>query len=329
MRRRRRLRPRFFLVLIVILGVILVVGRPHSTADHPPPLAQGLTTAHRPRKASRPWHWVRAGTLPAPTEGLTATVGAGDLLAIGGYAPGGSVTTVTAIGPTPLRLSLPTPVHDAASAVLGDTLYVFGGGSTVAIPTVQAIALGATPASPARPLPEPLSDLGAVTHAGYVYLVGGYTGSAWSNQVWRWTPRQGISALTTLPTGLRYAGVAWYDGRIIVAGGLAPGSAYSDAVYAIDPGTGHVTRWPPLPVSVAYPGLAVLDGRLYLAGGLTVSGPTDAVWEYDPHQRTWVAAPALPVGTYYGALVAYGGHLWYLGGRTPSGLTATVWRSGG
>jgi hypothetical protein len=335
-RRGRRIRPRFLILLVVaavvVLGVRAALGNHPTTPLSPGSLLSERAKGNAPKKKPKPfvWHWAAGPSLPAPVEGLTATVGDGDLLVAGGTTSAGSVSTITAFGPKAVSASLPTPVHDAASAVMDHTLYVFGGGTTVAIPNIQAISLTGQAATTPRPLPEPLSDLSAVVHGGFVYLVGGFTGSAWSDQVWRWNPQQGLSALGTLPTGLRYAGVAWYHGEILVAGGLTASSSYSDAVYAVNPKTGRVRDLPPLPVSVAYPALAIWRGAPYLAGGLTVSGPTDAVWRYSGPATGWVAVRHLPVSTYYGALVTYKNQLWYIGGSTTvssAGITGRIWKT--
>jgi hypothetical protein len=223
-------------------------------------------------------------------------------------------------------------VHDSASAILGHVLYVFGGGSTTSLATIQAIPLGSAAAPTVHPLPEPLADLAAVVHGGVVYLIGGTTGATASNQVWRWSPAAGVSLVARLPTGIRYAGAAWYANRLVIAGGMVPAGSsdtYSDTVYAVNPATGSVSRLDPLPVPVIYAALGTFRGALYLAGGLTVSGATDAVWRYTGPGRGWVAAPqALPVATYRGALATFAHRLWYVGGLTASGApTARVWMS--
>lgn len=328
-RRRRRFRPRFLIFLLIVIAAIITVWHAHSAPKSrvQSSAAPHAAPPHRSKSApavSLQWHRATF-SLPRPMEGLTVTAGIGDILAVGGWS-GRSLAGITALGPHPIVLSLTLPVHDAASAVLNNTLYVFGGGSSVPIKSIQAISLVGAAAAAPPPLPKPLSDLSALTVGPQAYLVGGYTGSAYNALIYRWTPHSGATVSAVLPRGVRYAGVAWYQQHIIVAGGLTQGGI-SNAVYAANPITGSVHAWPALPVPVEYDTAAVLDGSLFVIGGRSSHGILDQAWRYDPSQRKWVAATPLPVATYYGASINYGGHLYYLGGRTPTGLTRYIWEA--
>ena len=326
------------MALIVLAGLVILGTRAAGGDRTPAPPKRSGPPHHHHHQAVRvtAWHWATGPVLPTPTDALSLAAGDGMLLAVGGITATGTVGTVTAVNSVRSSvpsLSLATPVHDNASAVVGHTLYVFGGGVSTSLPTIQALPLSGAAAPSPAPLPEPLSDLGAVVRGQAVYLVGGNTGSTSSNQIWRWTPTAGVSAVATMPTGVRYAGVAWYQGRIIVAGGMVPASASSatssDTVYAVNPSTGAVEHLDPLPVPLMYGSLAVYQGSLYLAGGLTISGATDAVWRYEGTAKGWVAgSQQLPVATYRGALATFNHHLWYVGGITGAGApTAQVWMS--
>lgn len=328
-RRRRRFRPRFLIIVLMVMAAIATVWHERSVHNNRSRSPAAPHVSHSHQKKSTPavvLHWHRAPfNLARPIEGLTVTEGIGDILAIGGWS-GRSLAGITALGPHPVAVSLTLPVHDAASAVLNNTLYVFGGGSSVPIKSIQAIALGSTVAATPPPLPKPLSDLSALTVGHQAYLVGGYTGSAYNPLIYRWAPSSGATVSAVLPQGVRYAGVAWYQQHIIVAGGLTA-RGISNAVYAANPITGSVHVWPALPVPLEYDTAAVLNGSLFVVGGRSSNGILDQAWRYDPSQRKWVAATPLPVATYYGALINYGGHLYYLGGRTPTGLTHRIWEA--
>lgn len=324
-----RVRPRLLWLLLGVLALGYGIHRWLAPKPRPPLTTVPHRTQSKPSKKTSPapaavlaWHSA-SWSLPAPAEGLTATVGNGDLLVIGGWS-GNSLTTITAEGPHPLALQLTTPVHDAASAVLGQNLYVFGGGTTVALATIQAFSLDGGSVSTPPPLPVPLSDLSAVVHKGTVYLIGGFTGSVFSNAVYAWTPAGGAHKVASLPVGLRYTGAVWYDHQIVIAGGLTVNGA-SSSVYTVNPGSGHVGSWPSLPVPTMYTTLAIYNHRLYEAGGRTATGLTSNVWQYQTGQSGWTKGPALPTPTYYGAMVSYQNHLWYIGGRTNSALSNTVW----
>ena len=117
--------------------------------------------------------------------------------------------------------ALPVPTHDAAAALVGGRVYLFGGGEAVSTDTVLRVDPGWRTVARAGSLGEPLSDLGAATVGGKTYLVGGYTGSRYATAVLRFRPGAQPQLVTRLPVGLRYAGVAALGSKIYVAGGLA------------------------------------------------------------------------------------------------------------
>lgn len=325
---RYRVRPR----LILILGVALAITALLVTRGHQRHLTP--TTAPRPsaaRTAAPPvatlpttlaWH--RASwSLTTPARGQAAVVGGGDLLLVGGLG-GSSLGTVQVYGPHQLKLFLPDPVHDAGAVVQHGDLLVFGGGSAGPTPVIQAVPLpGGTIESPG-PLPEPLADLTAVTIKDQVYLVGGYTGPTYNQNIYRWQATAPLAVAAVLPVGLRYAAVTVDGSSIIVAGGLTP-SGLSAAVYAVNPASGLVTPWPSLPTALAYAAAAVYQGHVWVVGGQTTRGASARAFWYDPAQHMWVAGPSLPVATMDGTLTRFAHRLWYAGGETAAGTTAAVW----
>ena len=73
----------------------------------------------------------RVGSLPqALSKASAAALPGGRLMVLGGELAGSSVDTIYAGPPSRLRLvgHLPAPGHDAAAAVLGRSVYLFGGG---------------------------------------------------------------------------------------------------------------------------------------------------------------------------------------------------------
>jgi hypothetical protein len=322
---RYRVRPRLFLFIGVVLAILVVLlwprGRhpaapPSAHRSSPPPVAQSHFKVPK-------LGWYAGTTQPQPAEGLSAVTAAGDLIAVGGSNGTSSSTSITAFGPAPLAISLPTGVHDASAVVTQSTLYVLGGGSAVPISTVQAVSLTGqnVPAPPA--LPTPISDAASLTTPHGFVLVGGYTGSSYLDTVSTWTPGH-LTVLAHLPIGVRYAAAAWYNGSLIVAGGLTAQGVAAN-VYAVNLKNGHVSAWPSLPHPVYHAEMAVFGGDLMLVGGEVNGNATDATWVYDPVQKTWVAGPNLPTPTADGALQVYNGQLWYLGGFGAGGPTPNVW----
>jgi hypothetical protein len=255
----------------------------------------------------------RIGSLPESLAKASAVaLPGGRLMVLGGEAGGASVDTVLAGTPARLRVvgHLPAPTHDAAAALLGTSVYLFGGGQAVSVDTISRVSLSGA-ARGAGHLDEPLSDLGAAVVDGKAYLVGGYTGSTFASAVLRYDGDGRTATRGRLPAGTRYAGVAPLGGRIVVAGGITPAGT-SSAIYTVDPRSGRVRRTATLPAPEAHAGMAALGGVLYLVGGsdvLRIAGHSVTV------------AAHLPVSLSDPAVVASGGRILIVGGGT-SGVYA-------
>jgi hypothetical protein len=213
----------------------------------------------------------RIGSLPgAFSKAAAVALPHGRLMVLGGYTGAGSLDTVLAGPPSRLRSfgRLPQPTHDAAAAAVGGSVYLFGGGESVSMPSVVRVDPRTGSATEAPALGEPLSDLGAVAIGGHVYLVGGYTGTQFATAILRYRPQGSATTVARLPTGTRYAGVTALGNTIYVAGGLTTAGPTS-AVYAVSP-AGSVRRIATLPAPEDHAALAALGGKLYLVGGRRV-----------------------------------------------------------
>ena len=279
-------------------------------------------TARPARRASRTARAVPSarvvGSLPAVLSRASAVaLPDGRLVVAGGLVSGSSTDQVLVGAPSGLKpaLRLPTAGHDAAAALVGRSVYVFGGGQAVSTDTVVRVDPTARRAVVAAHLDEPLSDLGAGVIGSHVYLVGGYTGSRFASAVLRYDGAGRTSTVARLPAGLRYAGVAALGGTLYVAGGLTT-AGETDAVLAVDPVTHTVRRAATLPHPIAYGALVALRGALYLIGGKSASGtPVSTVFRIDPAAGTVTIAGHLPGGLAEPAAVAHGGEIIVVGGE--------------
>jgi outer membrane protein assembly factor BamB len=211
----------------------------------------------------------------------------------GGLAASGSANGVYAIRPISGAArwigTLRVPVHDAAAAVCGRRVLVFGGGSQATIASVQAVTLRArrsqgggslaATAVLAGSMPAPRSDAAAVSIGRTCYVVGGYTGAR---------PDAPVLATT--------------DGRTFTT----------------------VAR---LPVPVRYPAVAALGGQIYVFGGQTVGGsrpgaPVSVIQAVDPARRTAAVIGRLPEPLAGAAAVTVGGELFVAGGESPAARPA-------
>jgi hypothetical protein len=258
--------------LAAVAGVALLVAGCGGSANAPATTtAAARSASNRLLQGKTRLKVARIGSLPrSVSKAAAVALPHGRLMVLGGYTGAGSLDTILAGSPAHLRVvgRLPQPTHDAAAAVVGGSVYLFGGGETVSMPSVVRVDPRTGSAVEAPALGEPLSDLGGVAIGGRAYLVGGYTGTQFATAILRYRPQGAAKVVARLPTGTRYAGVAALNGTIYVAGGLTTAGATRE-VYAVTP-AGSVRRIATLPAPEDHAALAALDGTLYLVGGRRV-----------------------------------------------------------
>ena len=218
-------------------------------------------------------------SLPAPVErAAAAQYGAKTLIAGGLDAAGNSTDGVFSFSPSTGKLAslgtLPVPFHDAAGALLGNSLFVFGGGQTATTDTVQAFDLRSNKGSVVGHLPTPLSDLASATIGSTAYLVGGWNGTTPRADVWSTNDGTTFTKVATLPQGVRYPAVAAVGQQLVVAGGLLGSGHETSTVSLVDPSSGTVTKLPSLPKAVGHAMAFTLGSTVYVAGGQDDIGNT-------------------------------------------------------
>ena len=260
-----------------------------------------------PARGPRALRVRRIGTLPLTlTKSSAVALPSQRIVVLGGT---GS-DRILAGAPSHLRLlgRLAAATHDAAAALRGRFVVLYGGGESVSTADVVRIDPLTGQTRTLRPLDEPLSDLGAATIGNTTYLVGGYTGTSYASAILRVAPNDATTTVGRLPTGVRYAGVAALGGKIYVAGGLTP-SGNSRAVYVFDPRTSTVRRIGSLPISEAHAALAALGRRLFLFGGRSVV-------RIDPATGAVARVGSMPRALVDPSAVVLGHRLVVLGGGT-------------
>jgi hypothetical protein len=262
----------------------------------------------------------RAGySLPASVQREVAVGSGGSIYLAGGLdASGASADGVFRLDPANGNLaslgSLPHPVHDAAGAVIGNRLFVFGGGASSVEDLVQTFGLHTDRSAVAGHLPHPLADLAAVSAGGTVYLIGGYDGSTPQGAVYATTDGRSFRKVAELPVPVRYPAVTMANGKIIVAGGIST-SGPVDGVWSIDPATGAVDKIGRLPSPLSQASGFTLGGVPYVAGGLAIpGGPTDRVSSIDVAAKKVRSAGRLPLAFGDAGVAMLGDHAWMLGG---------------
>jgi hypothetical protein len=143
-------------------------------------------------------------------------------------------------------------------------------------------------------------------------------------------PRPGAAApavLAELPVPrTEVAGAAW-QGRIVVAGGLAADGSAAARVDLYDPAADRWEPGPPLPVPIHHSGMAVVGDRVYVAGGYANEQDRwvaqAGVVSLGPGESSWRSEPSLLVARGGLALVAAAGRLVAVGGTT-TGVTRST-----
>ena len=215
--------------------------------------------------------------LPAPVQREVAVAYGGVIYIAGGLdAAGNSAAGVFRLQPTTGKLrpigTLPQAFHDGAGAVIGGSLYVFGGGTGQSSAAVQAIDLSSGRARVAGRLPMPLSDLAAVTVGTTVYLVGGWNGTTPQPTIWATTDGRTFRRAGELPVGVRYPAVAADGADLLIAGGVLGNGGETRAVYRFDTTSGRTSTLGSLPAPLGHAMAFVWNGALYVTGGRNTAG---------------------------------------------------------
>ena len=266
--------------------------------------ASPTSTAASPATSASQLRIVPTGyRLPAPVQRAVAVSFGGSVYIAGGLdAAGNSAAGVFRLNPANGRISsigsLPQAFHDGAGAVIGRSLFVFGGGTAQSSATVQAIDLPTGRSRVAGTLPSPLSDLAAATVGSTVYVLGGWNGVTPQPTVWATSNGTTFRRAGALPMGLRYPAVATSGTDLLVAGGVLAGGRESRTVYRFDTTTGRTSILARLPAPVGHAMAFVENGVLYVVGGRNPpTPPCSSVTEiaarrWDADRGTSAGAPA-------------------------------------
>jgi outer membrane protein assembly factor BamB len=342
--RRRQFRRRRAVAMSGLIAVTLVVIVSIGSGgggNHHAKLSTHSSTASRGARTAATLPSIEAGveswslTAPISREAVVAD-GAG-LTVLGGLTPdGSSLSGVSAVDPRTGSIlavgSLADVVHDAAAAIVGRRVVVFGGGSPSTVAGVQSIASPATPPSAEGTgsvigaLPQPRSDLAVATISagtkGHTtttdYIVGGYDGTHYLSSVLATVDGTHFAPVGTLSVLVRYPAVVASGGMIYAFGGETASAASittaTDDIQMIDPKTHTDAIVGHLPQAIYGAAAFVIDGTIYIAGGQVPQGPTQTQIEaFVPRTHRILHAGLLPQA------VAFGGYATVDSGRSNIG----------
>lgn len=276
-------------------------------------------------------------TLSQPMAAFSALHVGHAIWILGGVVNGSSSTliqqlNVTTKGLGPIKVlprGLPVPTHDAAVVASRNHLWLLGGGTNQADPSVFSLPLPKlSPATSLTALPTPLAAFGAVALARHhILLVGGQSNRGLSSAIWDYAPHQAASLWAHLPTSVRNPAVARGSHFLYVVGGLSPTGVTRQAVrYNLQ--SKQMTVLAPYPLATEAAEAAVVSHTLVVAGGSTPSGYTQQVFWYDAKTNSWRASTSLPSSLSDGCLLAAPHHrLLWIGGESPSGALDNIWVS--
>jgi hypothetical protein len=269
--------------------------------------------------------WCTAtGSLPNPTSNASSVVYNGYVYEIGGTISGSSSANVvyTALlangslsAPTCAGTlggggnvwctatgSLPNPASNASSVVYNGYVYEIGGTISGSSSANVVYALISTNGSLTAPtctggstsgvwctatgsLPNPTSNASSVEYNGYIYEIGGYTGSVVSSSVYYSQIGTNGSigtwnSATDLPFATENSSAIGYDGYLYEVGGYDGTSATKSIYYAAISNNGFIGDWNisnSLPSVTEFATTVVYNGSVYEIGGYSGASGYNAV----------------------------------------------------
>ncbi|MGH7234709.1 MAG: hypothetical protein ACREF7_04695, partial [Candidatus Saccharimonadales bacterium] len=314
--------------------------------------------------------WCTTSTLTQNTEYASSVEYNGYIYEIGGYSGSTGYTTVEytqiqssgALGTWATTGSLLSATYYAAAAVYAGYIYEVGGGSGSASTVVEYAQIDSangeldingtcgTPWCNTTVLPAANYYLTVAADNGYLYELGGYSGSTVYNEIYyavinnngtlgSWVKTSNLKAATYKSGALAYNGYLY-----LVAGGNT--STKLSAVYYSyinNGGPGTISAWTAttsftatsMPARYGF-GAVAYNGYLYVMGGEDFYGPSDCTLSGDTTDfcngtfyapinangtiGSWTATTSFPTASMparsdFGA-VAYNGYLYVMGGTT-------------
>ena len=319
-RRPPRVGPRArFALPVSLLGICALLGGCGAGAHGTSTRARVSTATPRTARDPLRLSTVVAGHLPQAVSGEALIVRDGTVLVLGGLNRlDESTSSIVGYAPDSGRVraagALAQAKHDLAAASLQGRELVLGGGSASELDSVEELTGGLSGVRVGT-LPSPRSDLSAAATGGYVYVLGGFDGSAPPlRQVLRTRDGRRFEVAGTLPVGVRYAALAAAGSMLYAFGGELADGGDSRAIQAFDTATGHARLAGNLPEPVSHAAAVSLGGRIYILGGRSGATALRGIASYDPVGPRLRAAGELPFAVSNAAAASSGGVAYLVGG---------------
>jgi len=161
---------------------------------------------------------------------------------------------------------------------------------------------------------------------GYLYSIGGNTGSALGTEVYKYNLKLDTwTAVASLPAARRVLASAIVGTDIYAIGGSDLASVYQNTVYKYNILTDTWTTVSPLPVSIGWAKAVAHGDNIYVAGGVVGGVVVSSVYVYNTVTDTWATATSMPGVKFGGAFSITGNTLVYAAGADLSVISNSVY----
>ncbi|MCS7285691.1 MAG: LuxR C-terminal-related transcriptional regulator [Anaerolineae bacterium] len=233
------------------------------------------------------------------------------------------LSSMTASGRWLLKSFLPAPRSRMAVALSGNAIFIIGG-EVAGNVTGETLAYypGENRWEKRAQKPTPVSNVGAVSLNGKIYVPGGYTSDGvvidaleiYEPSKDTWTKG------APLPVPLCGYAIASYQGKVYLFGGWDGKRALARA-FRYDPQTDEWEELPSMLIPRAFAAAGVLNDRIYVAGGLRGSREIRDVEEFNPVEMRWQKRSPMLIGRAGFGLSPVGHWIYAIGGGWKNRLT--------
>ena len=292
------------------------------------PATTGVPATTKPSSTTAPSGTVQAVTAPwklnEPVAREIVIANGNQLEIVGGldhtkFSTAAVVLVDPSSGAQQSPAKLTEAVHDAAGSLVGGKVLVFGGGgpSENGTADVQEVPASGT-ATIIGKLPGSRSDHVAATVGNRAYVFSGFDGTTILPSVLSTADGVTFDPVGNLPVPVRYAGFAVVGKTVYLFGGVASTSGSdTNAIQALDTGTGTITQVAQLPSSLSHASAVVLGGKVYVLGGyVNNSTLSDQILRFDPATKAITAVGKLPIPLSDAAAATIGDKGYLVGGQS-------------
>ena len=234
--------------------------------------------------------------------------------------------------------TLPTAMCGAAAVEHYGDVYIFGGYNGTPLDTILKFNLSTREVEVLDvKLPVPLcfaSAVGSIDYSGYIYIIGGTSGSGASTPYYMFNPlTKTIKQASNLSEGVYGAPAVMNNGKVYVFGG----NGYKNTIQAFTPLTGTLCKIldEELPTGVQFAAATTavttnVGGNAYIIGGKAASALTESVilefnTDTETISETKSVLPSMPYGIAAATDFRRAASPTYLFGGYDGGYLDTIW----